>query len=117
MFYEIYNSKAQLSARTHNALIDTQKFLLSLWHSSVPDTRVSPRTPISYFDRFRIRNPGPSMFTLGPHIDSGGIERWEDESYRAVWKPILQGGDEWRKYDPFDISLRLEAKHSLYNAP
>ncbi|RPD60796.1 DUF1479-domain-containing protein [Lentinus tigrinus ALCF2SS1-6] len=117
VFYEIYNSKPQLLARTHPALITTQKYLLSLWHTSVSDTPVSARTPVSYFDRFRIRSPGPSMFTLGPHIDGGGIERWEDPAFRAVWKSILEGGDGWRRFDPFDISPRLDAKQDLYNAP
>ncbi|TFK88040.1 DUF1479-domain-containing protein [Polyporus arcularius HHB13444] len=117
VFYEIYNSKAQLSARTHPALIATQKYLLSLWHTSVPDTPVSVRTPVSYFDRFRIRGPGPSVFTLGPHIDGGSIERWEDPAFRAVWRRILEGGDAWRRHDPFDISPRLDANQDLYNAP
>ncbi len=116
MFYEIYNSKPQLRARTHPALIGTQKYLLSLWHTSVSDTPVSVRAPISYFDRFRIREPGPSMFTLGPHIDGGGVERWEDPAFRNVWRRILKGGQSWREYDPFDISPRLEAVQDMYNA-
>ena len=57
VFYEIYNSKAQLQARTHPALLTTQKYLLSLWHASDPTTPISLRTPVSYFDRFRIRAP------------------------------------------------------------
>ncbi|EJF60723.1 hypothetical protein DICSQDRAFT_107124 [Dichomitus squalens LYAD-421 SS1] len=117
VFYEIYNSKAQTLARTHPALIAAQKYLLTLWHTSVPDTIVSVRTPISYFDRFRIRHPGPSVFTLGPHIDGGSIERWEDPAFRSVWKRILEGGDAWRQHDPFDISPRLDANQDLYNAP
>ena len=117
VFYEIYNSKTQLLARTHPALIATQKYLLSLWHTSGPDTPVSVRTPVSYFDRFRIRGPGPSVFTLGAHIDGGSIERWEDPGFRAVWRRILEGGDAWRQYDPFDISPRLDAVQDLYNAP
>ena len=117
MFYEIYNSKAQTLARTHPALIATQEYLLSLWHTSVPDTGVSVRTPISYFDRFRIRDPGPSVFTLGAHIDGGSIERWEDPAFRSVWKRVLEGGDAWKLHDPFDISPRLDAVQDLYNAP
>ncbi|KAM5537853.1 hypothetical protein V8D89_008495 [Ganoderma adspersum] len=117
VFYEIYNSKAQTLARTHPALIATQEYLLSLWHTSVPDTGVSVRTPISYFDRFRIRDPGPSVFTLGAHIDGGSIERWEDPAFRSVWKRVLEGGDAWKLHDSFDISPRLDAVQDLYNAP
>ncbi|KAI0774861.1 DUF1479-domain-containing protein [Trametes elegans] len=117
VFYELYNSKTQLAARTHPALIATQTYLLSLWHTSDPRSRISVRTPLSYFDRLRVRPPGPSMFMLGPHIDGGSIERWEDPGFRACFRHILAGGDAWRAYDPFDISPRLHAQQDLYNAP
>lgn len=116
VFYELYNTKAQVLARTHPALIATQKYLLSLWHTSDPNSRISVRTPISYFDRLRIRPPGPSVFTLGPHIDGGSIERWEDPGFRACFQHILEGGDAWRNFDPFDVSPRLSANQDLYNA-
>lgn len=122
IWYEIYNAPAQVAARTHPSLVDTQKYLLSLWHASpAPDGElpaVSPRTAISYFDRFRIRQPGPSgSFTLGPHIDGGSIERWEDPAFRRVFGRILEGGDGWRRHDPFDITPRLSANQDLYHAP
>ncbi|KAI0941545.1 hypothetical protein AcW1_003415 [Taiwanofungus camphoratus] len=123
VFYEIYNSSAQIAARTHPALIATQRALLSLWHASrsAPPASAalsaSLRTPISYFDRLRIRPPGPSTFTLGPHIDSGGVERWEDPGFRACFARILEGGERWRAHDPFDVSPRLSAKQDLYDGP
>ncbi|OSC96782.1 DUF1479-domain-containing protein [Trametes coccinea BRFM310] len=117
VFYELYNAKAQILARTHPALIATQKYLLSLWHTSYPQSPVSVRTPISYFDRLRIRPPGPSVFTLGPHIDGGSVERWEDPEFRTCFQRILDGGESWRQHDPFDISPRLGANQDLYNAP
>ncbi|PCH36632.1 DUF1479-domain-containing protein [Wolfiporia cocos MD-104 SS10] len=124
VFYELFNTPAQISARTHPALINTQKALLSLWHDSSPassslDTAVSLRTPISYFDRLRIRPPGPSAFTLGPHIDSGGVERWEDPGFRSCFRAILDSSDPegWRAHDPFDIAPRLQAKLNIYGAP
>jgi len=40
--------------------------------------QVSTTTPVSYYDRLRIRFPGDSVFALGPHIDGGSLERWED---------------------------------------
>ncbi|OBZ69678.1 Uncharacterized protein YbiU [Grifola frondosa] len=115
VFYEIYNSPAQILARTHPALIATQRALLSLWHCSSPDTQISLRTPLAYFDRLRIRPPGPSVFTLGPHIDGGSVERWEDPGFRACFARILEGN--WRAHDPFDASPRIHACQDLYNTP
>ncbi|KAH9935185.1 DUF1479-domain-containing protein [Epithele typhae] len=110
------HDKVKDAARTHPGLLKTQAYLLSLWHSSI-DTPVSVRTPVSYFDRIRIRQPGPSSFVLGPHIDGGSIERWEDPGLRKCFERILEGGDSWRKHDPFDIAPRLSANQDLYNAP
>ena len=115
VFYEIYNSKPQIAARSHPALVNTQRALLSLWHTSDPHTPVSLTTPISYFDRLRIRPPGPSVFTLGPHIDGGGLERWEDNGFRSCYQKIFDG--DWKSHDPFDVTPRLTAKQDLYNAP
>lgn len=126
MFYELYQTSAQIRARSHPALLTTQKALLRLWHNSAPpsadlSSAVSLRTPISYFDRLRIRPPGPSVFALGPHVDSGGVERWEDPGFRACFRAILDcapGADPeaWRAHDPFDCAPRLGAKQDLYNA-
>lgn len=113
--YELYNSKSQIFARTHPALIDTQRFLLTLWHTSDPNTEISLSTPISYFDRLRIRHPGDSKFALGPHIDGGSLERWEDPGYRSCFKKILEGGSNWRQHDPYDASPRIGAKQDLYH--
>ncbi|OCH89446.1 DUF1479-domain-containing protein [Obba rivulosa] len=115
-FYEIYNSPAQIQARTHPAVIETQKYLLTLWKAS-SGTPISMRTPVSYFDRLRIRPPGPSVFTLGPHIDGGSVERWEDPGFRKCFRKILDGGDKWTEHDPFDATPRLNANRDLYNAP
>lgn len=89
--------------------------MLSLWHTSDPQSPVNLATPISYFDRLRIRPPGPSMFTLGPHVDSGGLERWEDTWFRKCYQKILDGN--WKEYDAFDASPRLKAKQDMYDAP
>ncbi|KAG2158747.1 uncharacterized protein EDB93DRAFT_1120013 [Suillus bovinus] len=61
------------------------------WHDP-SNKRVSFSTPISYLDRLRIRTPGDSSFTLDPHIDGGSIERWEDPTFRRVFRRILAGG-------------------------
>ncbi|KAJ3505316.1 hypothetical protein NLJ89_g7485 [Agrocybe chaxingu] len=114
--FEIYNSKAQVQARTHPALINAQRFLLSLWHTSDPQTEISLQTPISYFDRLRIRQPGDAKFTLGPHVDGGSVERWEDKGMQKVFGSILKGGSSWEKHDPFDATPRIGAKQDLYHA-
>lgn len=117
--YELYNSKPQLYARTHISLLNTQKALLSLWHSSGTfPASIDFTTPISYFDRLRIRTPGDRSFTLGPHIDGGSVERWEDTVFRRVWTKIFCGGEGgWETFDPFDATWRVNARQDLYNAP
>ncbi|KAF9522626.1 hypothetical protein CPB83DRAFT_94441 [Crepidotus variabilis] len=114
--FEIYNSKAQIEARTHPAIVNTQNFLLSkLWHASDPTSEINLSNPISYFDRLRIRQPGDAKFTLGPHVDCGSVERWEDPGFRQVVKKILEGGSNWREHDSFDASPWLLAKQDMYN--
>jgi hypothetical protein len=112
--FEIYNSEAQTRARTHPALLQTQRALLQLWHVSDPQAKLSLGTPISYYDRFRIRLPGDRSFVLGPHIDGGSLERWEDPGFRACFGAILSG--RWREHDPFDAAPRPHARQDLYHA-
>lgn len=47
------------------------------------------------------------------HGVGGAIERWEDPSFRSVYKDIFEGN--WRKHDPYDLRGRINAKHSLHN--
>ncbi|KAI0090813.1 hypothetical protein BDY19DRAFT_887152 [Irpex rosettiformis] len=123
VFYELYNSPAQIAARSHPALIATQRTLLSLWntHSATPSdpALVSLTTPLSYFDRLRIRPPGPSAFVLGCHLDGGSLERWEDEGYRRCYEKIFTEGEKgWRERDwLFDAGLRIKANPDLHNGP
>lgn len=70
-------------------------------------------TPISYYDRLRMRLPGDRSFSLGPHIDGGSLERWEDPGFRRCWEKIL--GSRWREHDPFNASPRISAKQDLYH--
>ncbi|KAL5511380.1 hypothetical protein ACEPAH_4596 [Sanghuangporus vaninii] len=72
-------------------------------------------TPLSYADRFRIRHPGVQWGAHPPHIDGGGIERWEDTNFRSCYDGILRG--DWRKHDPYDLVGRLQAKTSMYRRP
>lgn len=84
---------------------------------SDPSSEVSLIQPISYFDRLRIREPGPSGWSLGPHIDGGGIERWEDPGYRSCYARVFEGGDSWKHFDPYDVTPRLAANQDLYDSP
>ncbi|KAE8142442.1 hypothetical protein BDV38DRAFT_294331 [Aspergillus pseudotamarii] len=113
--YELYWSQPQMRARTHPNMLETQRFLMSFWHSNSPDAMISPTHPLSYADRLRIRQPGDAGFALGPHVDGGGPERWEDNGYGCgnVYQRIWQG--EWKKYDPWEASCRVLAEADLYN--
>lgn len=45
----------------------------------------------------------------------GGIERWEDPTFRTCFADILSGN--WRQHDPYDLVNRINAKTSLYGRP
>lgn len=111
--YELYWTPSQAKARAHANMLDTQRFLQRLWHSSDPNTRISTRNPLTYGDRLRIRSPGDAKFTLGPHIDGGSLERWEDPEYSQVYSKIFEG--KWEEYDPYDAKHRVKANMDLYN--
>ncbi|QRV89101.1 hypothetical protein RhiJN_17119 [Ceratobasidium sp. AG-Ba] len=110
--FELYWSRPQVLARSHPNLLKASQALLSLFNAE-PEDEVSLSTPISYADRLRIRLPGDAKFALGPHIDGGSLERWEDSEFRKCYREILAGN--WRKFDPFKIGPRLKANSDLYH--
>lgn len=70
--------------------------------------------------------PGDSAFALGPHIDGGGVERWEDETFRGCWSSILEPKKDshgalyldWQKHDSWSLgekAERLGARTDMYN--
>lgn len=81
--YGIYWSKTQIKARHHTNMTKVQNALLNLW-STCPDLdeSVNLEQPLTYNDRFRFRKPG--RFYLGPHLDSGSLNRWADPNYKVV---------------------------------
>lgn len=111
--YELYWSPSQLRARSHPSLLKAQKFLMSMWHSSSPATKLCVQHPLTYADRLRVRLPGDSGFALGAHVDGGSLERWEDPQYSAVYSKIFRG--EWEGYDAYDARHRVTATMDLYN--
>ena len=110
--YELYWSPSQVAARSDDRILKTLKFANSFWHAS-PSTNISLNENIMYVDRLRIRPPGDAQFALGPHVDGGGIERWEDPEYRLCYKNVFEG--RWEENDYFDATHRVRAQMSLYN--
>ncbi|RXG50558.1 hypothetical protein VDGE_07476 [Verticillium dahliae] len=113
--FELYWSKSQLAARSHPNMLKTQKFLMSYWHSKDPHAEFSSDQPLTYADRLRIRQPGDAGFALGPHVDGGSVERWEDDGYGRghVYDKVFEGS--WEEFDPWETSTRLDAVSNLYN--
>lgn len=111
--YELYWSPTQMKARGHPNLMKTYRFILEHWHSSDPSANVSVSHPTLYADRLRMRTPGDSRFALGPHVDGGSVERWEEDGYGLgkVYESIFQG--RWEEYDPWEISCRLPVQSNL----
>lgn len=95
-------------------MLKTQRFLMSYWHNS-PDTPISTQHPTLYADRLRMRLPGDAKFALGPHVDGGSVERWDERGYGlgGVYKDIWKG--EWEKFDPWEASCRLPIVSDLHN--
>lgn len=88
---------------------------MSHWHTKDKSALISTSHPTSYADRLRIRQPGDAGFALGPHIDSGSCERWEEDGYGRghVYDSVFQGN--WEAYDPWESSCRLPVVSDLYN--
>ncbi|KAH6653340.1 hypothetical protein BKA67DRAFT_520038 [Truncatella angustata] len=113
--WELYWSAPQLKARSHPNLLKAQKALMSFWHLSNPESPISLTQPLAYADRLRIRQPGDAKFALGPHIDGGSVERWEENGYGLgnVYDKIFAG--RWEEYDPWDASTRVPAVMNNYD--
>lgn len=113
--YELYWSPGQIKARAHPNLLDTQRFLLSFWHSQDPAAAIDTQYPVSYSDRLRIRQPGDAGFALGSHVDGGSVERWEPEGYGIgdPYASIFSG--KFESFDPWESSARINVESDLYN--
>ena len=113
--YELYWSTSQIKARADPNLIKAQRFLMEFWQSKDPNALVSSSHPTMYADRLRMRLPGDAKFALGPHVDGGSCERWEEAGYGRgkVYDNIWQG--RWEDYDPWESSARLPVVSDMYN--
>lgn len=84
-----------------------------LWRVSDETLPIDLHSQLVYPDRFRIRYPSKDAeYTLPPHLDSGAIERWEDEENRANYKAIFEG--DWQDWDGWVADRRINAVSDLY---
>jgi len=122
-FFHLYWTKSQVKARSHPNVLAVSAWLNNLYHQSFsfPESDaekiegLSLDNPLAYADRFRIRRAGVQWDMFSPHIDGGGIERWEDPEFRKCFTNILTG--KWKEHDPYDLGPRLNARNSLYGRP
>ncbi|CAI7626420.1 unnamed protein product [Penicillium bialowiezense] len=114
VIYESYWSPSQVKARSHPNMLATQSWMNQLYTADA-DQKVDLSIPLTYADRVQIRPPGDRHFGLPPHVDGGGVERWEDSHYNHVYRKIFQG--KWQDYNPWDLTGRLDANMNLYEGP
>jgi hypothetical protein len=101
--FNVYWSRPQVMARQDPRLAETRAFLDRLWTS---EGVFDPDAQCTYADRVRRRQPGDRTLGLSPHLDAGTVERWIDPGYQKVYEKVFAG--DWRRYDPFDATHRLE---------
>jgi hypothetical protein len=107
---------AQVQIRSHPAVIEAMRAVSQLWHVADPSTLIDLDSQVVYPDRFRIRYPSDNtdQFPLAPHLDSGAIERWEDEENRKNFAAIFEGN--WEDWDGWAADHRVAAKTDLYQS-
>ncbi|KAJ5426134.1 hypothetical protein N7465_001204 [Penicillium sp. CMV-2018d] len=110
VIYESYWSPSQVKARSHSNMLVAQSWMNQLYRADA-DQKIDLSVPLTYCDRVQIRPPGDRHFGLPPHVDGGGVERWEDPSYNHVYRKIFQGN--WREYNPWDLTGRLDANMNI----
>ncbi|WP_247269045.1 MULTISPECIES: DUF1479 domain-containing protein [Pseudomonas] len=111
--FPIYWSAAQMQLRQHERMGTAQAFLNRLWktHSHGQDW-FNPDINALYPDRVRRRPPGTHSKGLGPHTDSGALERWLHPAYLKVFDKIYC--NDFAAYDPWDAAFRTEVDEYAY---
>ncbi|KAL2203656.1 DUF1479-domain-containing protein [Sarocladium strictum] len=112
--WNIYWTKAQVEMRSHPNILEAMRSVSRLWKVSDPNIPIDLDSQVVYPDRIRIRYPTlqPGQFPLLPHLDSGGIERWEDEKNRQNFRKIFEGN--WQDWDAWEADHRVDANSDLY---
>ncbi|MGB0783540.1 MAG: YbiU family protein [Marinomonas sp.] len=103
--FPIYWSSSQMEARQSPRMHEVQHFLNGFWKVESEGRRwFDPTVSYIYPDRVRRRPPGTTSNGLGPHTDSGALERWLLPAYQQVFRHILAG--QYELYDPWDAAYR-----------
>ncbi|MBT9304795.1 DUF1479 domain-containing protein [Pseudomonas sp. TAE6080] len=111
--FPIYWSDAQMQLRQHERMGSAQSFLNRLWTvDSHGQQWFDPDTNALYPDRVRRRPPGTTSKGLGPHTDSGALERWLHPAYLKVFEKIYH--NDFKSYDPWDAAYRTEVDEYAY---
>ncbi|KAF5671466.1 DUF1479 domain-containing protein [Fusarium circinatum] len=113
--WNVFWTKAQMEMRTHPRVLEAMRCVSRLWHVSDPTIPIDLDSQVIYPDRIRIRYPSndPGQFPLDPHMDSGAIERWEDEENRKNYAAIFEGN--WQDWDAWSADHRVKAQSDLYH--
>jgi len=111
--FPIYWSASQMQLRQHERMGTAQAFLNRLWktHSHGQDW-FNPDINALYPDRVRRRPPGTHSKGLGPHTDSGALERWLHPAYLKVFDNLYS--NDFAAYDPWDAAFRTEVDEYAY---
>lgn len=111
--FPIYWSSSQMQLRQDERMGAAQSFLNRLWkiHSHGQDW-FNPDVNALYPDRVRRRPPGTTSKGLGPHTDSGALERWLHPAYLKVFDKIYS--NDFKSYDPWDAAHRTEVDEYAY---
>lgn len=112
--WNIFWTEAQVQMRTHPEVLKAMKSVSRLLHVSDPSALIDFDSQVVYSDRIRIRYPSddPGQFPLAPHLDSGAIERWEDDENRMNFASIFDGY--WQNWDAWEADHRINANSDLY---
>ena len=111
--FPIYWSESQMQLHQDERMGAAQSFLNRLWkiHSQGRQW-FNPDINALYPDRVRRRPPGTHSKGLGPHTDSGALERWLHPAYLKVFDKIYS--NDFSAYDPWDAAFRTEVDEYAY---
>ncbi|KAF5700532.1 DUF1479 domain-containing protein [Fusarium mundagurra] len=111
--WNVFWAKAQMEMRTNPRVLEAMKCVSRLWHVSDPTIPIDLDSHVIYPDRIRIRYPSndPGQFPLDPHMDSGAIERWEDEENRKNYAAIFEGN--WQDWDACLLSMEKSSRMAV----
>jgi len=112
--FRIHWSQPQVEARAHKDIIRAASLMTELFWTAPEKYAVSLNTQLAYEDRFRIRKQGVSGWSLGPHIDGGGLNCWTLPSYRKCYEPIFSADPTgYKDLDLYESSSKITAHEEL----